>query len=72
VIRVAQHSHAAAAFFAEHHAAWLKGGAAPDAHSIFSEDQGSLWSELEAAGLARRANADGSSWQLTDAGQRGT
>jgi hypothetical protein len=65
-------SPAAAAFFSEHHAAWLKGGGAPDASfNLFSEDQKSLWSELEAAGLARRANADGSSWQLTDAGQRG-
>lgn len=65
-------SPAAAAFFSEHHAAWLKSGGAPDASfNLFSEDQMSLWSELEAAGLARRAEADGSSWQLTDAGQRG-
>jgi hypothetical protein len=66
-------SPAAAAFFSEHHAAWLKGGGSPYASfNLFSEDQKSLWSELEAAGLARRANADGSSWQLTVVGQRGT
>jgi hypothetical protein len=65
-------SPAAAAFFSEHHAAWLKGGGAPDAaFNLFSEDQLSLWGELESAGLARRADAAGSSWQLTDAGQRG-
>lgn len=65
-------SPSAAAFFAEHHAAWLKGGGAPDASfNLFSEDQKSLWSELEEAGLARRADAEGSSWQLTATGQRG-
>ena len=66
-------SPAAAAFFSEHHTAWVRGGSTRGASfNLFSEDERSLWDELEAASLARRADADGRAWQLTDAGERGT
>jgi len=65
-------SPSAAAFFSEHHAAWVKGGRSPEARfSLFSENERDLWRELEAEGLAKATDDTGKDWVLTDAGKQG-